>query len=139
MPRSDRGRAQALTTEQRELLLDIRREYPFATVPTILRTLTADGRIAAGVISETTVRRLYAERGLDRIPLRDGPTSKARLRWQAERPRALLHGDVCHGPSLLVGGSTRPLRIHALLDDASRYIVALEAHRCPSGDGERVP
>ena len=36
-PRSDRGRAQALTAEQRELLLDIRREYPFATVPTILR------------------------------------------------------------------------------------------------------
>jgi len=127
-PRSDRGRAQALTAEQRELLLDIRREYPFATVPTILRTLTADGRIAAGVISETTVRRLYAERGLDRIPLRDGPTAKARLRWQAERPGALWHGDVCHGPSLFIGGSTRPLRIHALLDDASRYIVALEAH-----------
>ena len=74
------------------------------------------------------MRRLYAERGLARIPLRDGPTAKARLRWQAERPGALWHGDVCHGPSLLVGGSTRPLRFHALLDDASRYIVALEAH-----------
>ncbi len=126
--RSDRGRAQALTTEQRELLLDIRREYPFATVPTILRTLTADGRIATGAVSETTVRRLYAERGLDRIPLRDGPTAKARLRWQAERPGALWHGDVCHGPALLIGGNTRPLRIHALLAGASRYVVALEAH-----------
>jgi putative transposase len=127
-PRSDRGRAQALTPEQRQLLLDIRREYPFATVPTILRTLVADGRVADGAVSDTTVRRLYAEHGLDRIPLRDGPTGKARLRWQAERPGALWHGDVCHGPALLVGGSTRPLRIHALLDDASRYVVALEAH-----------
>lgn len=41
----------------------------------------------------------------------------------------MWHGDVCHGPSLLVGGSTRSLRIQALLEDASRYIVALEAHR----------
>jgi len=127
-PRSDRGRAQVLSAEQRQLLLDIRREYPFATVPTILRTLTKDGRIAAGAVSDTTVRRLYAEHGLDRIPLRDGPNAKARLRWQAERPGALWHGDVCHGPSLIIGGSTRPLRIHGLLDDASRYVVALEAH-----------
>jgi transposase InsO family protein len=127
-PRSDRGRAQALSPAQRQLLLDIRREYPFATVPTILRTLTHDGRIAAGAVSDTTVRRLYAQHGLDRIPLRDGPAGKVRLRWQAERPNALWHGDVCHGPALLIGGSTRPLRIHGLVDDASRYVVALEAH-----------
>ena len=47
-PRSDRGRAKALSPQQRTLLADIRREYPFATVPTILRTLVRDGRIAAG-------------------------------------------------------------------------------------------
>ncbi len=41
---------------------------------------------------------------------------------------ALWHGDVCHGPSLRIDGKVRPLRIHALLDDASRYVVALEAH-----------
>ena len=32
-PRSDRGRARELTTAQRELLLDIRREHPNASVP----------------------------------------------------------------------------------------------------------
>jgi hypothetical protein len=41
---------------------------------------------------------------------------------------ALWHGDVCHGPSLVIGGVARPLRIHAMLDDAARYVVALEAH-----------
>jgi putative transposase len=41
---------------------------------------------------------------------------------------ALWHGDVCHGPSLTLEGRTLPLRLHALLDDASRYVVALEAH-----------
>jgi putative transposase len=46
-PRSDRGRAQALPSEVRQLLLDIRREHPNASVPLILRTLTADGRMDA--------------------------------------------------------------------------------------------
>jgi hypothetical protein len=55
-PRSDRGRATALSPQQRTLLADIRREYPFATVPTILRTLVRDGRIAAGAVSATTLR-----------------------------------------------------------------------------------
>ena len=126
-PRSDRGRARELTPEQRALLLDIRREHPSASVALILRTLVADGRLAADAVSAPTVRRLYLEHGLDRVGLRDGRHT-GRLRWQAERPLALWHGDVCHGPTLLVGGQPRPLRIHALLDDASRYLVALEAH-----------
>lgn len=44
------------------------------------------------------------------------------------RSKALWHGDVCHGPALTVGGKSQPLRIHGLLDDASRFVVALEAH-----------
>jgi transposase InsO family protein len=126
-PRSDRGRARELTAEQRELLLDIRREHRAASVPLILRTLVAEGRLQSGTVSAATVRRLYAEHGLDRIASRDGDGPKTRLSWQAEHPGALWHGDVCHGPGLKVGKETRPLRIHALLDDASRYVVALEA------------
>jgi hypothetical protein len=50
-----------------------------------------------------------------------------RLRWQAERPNALWHGDVCHGSQLEIDGVKKNLRIHALMDDASRFVVALEA------------
>lgn len=45
-PRSDRGRARALTPEQRALLLDVRREHPTASASVIVRTLVADGRVA---------------------------------------------------------------------------------------------
>ena len=127
-PRSDRGRAQGLTDPQRALLGDIRREHPNASVPLILRTLVTDGRLDKSAVSEATVRRFFVEQGLDRVSLRESKTTTARLRWQAESPGALWHGDVCHGPSVTVAGVTRPLRIHALLDDASRFIVALEAH-----------
>lgn len=124
--RKDRGRAQQLTAEQRELLLDIRREHPTASVPLILRTLVADGRLSKDEISAPTVRRLYRDNGLDRLPAREG--KKMRLRWQAERPGALWHGDVCYGPSIRKDGKILPVRIHGLLDDASRFVVALEAH-----------
>ena len=126
-PRSDTGRARGLTTVQRDLLLDIRREHPNASAALILRTLVADGRLEEDAISEETVRRLYKQHGLDRIPLRDGAGVRTRLRWEAERPGALWHGDVCHGPTLTIDGRRVPLRIHGMLDDASRYVVALEA------------
>ena len=126
-PRNDRGRAQELTPEQRALLLDIRREHRGASVPLILRTLVADGRLPMGAVSEATVRRFFVENGLDRVAARDGEGAKTRLRWEATGPGALWHGDVCYGPALKVGKQSLPLRIHALLDDASRYVVAIQA------------
>lgn len=126
--RSDAGRAQDLTEEQRKLLCDIRREHPSASVPVILRTLVGDGRLGKDAVSAATIRRLFTEQGLDRIPLRDGAGPKTRLRWEAERPGALWHGDVCYGPAIVVDGVKKPVRVHGLLDDASRFVIALEAH-----------
>src|SRR5690606_3365543 len=129
-PRSDRGRCRDLTLEQRKLLTAIREEHPSASVPVILRTLVAEGRLARDAISASSVRRFYQEQGLDRVSLRNGNGSrgKVRLRWQAERPGALWHADVCYGPALTIDGQSRPVRIHGILDDASRYILGLVAH-----------
>ena len=127
-PRTDQGHAAELTPEQRELLLDIRREYPSMSVPVMQRTLILDGRLDKDAISESTIRRFFVDKGLDRVSMRNIVQGKTRLRWQVERPGILWHGDVCHAPNIVIGGTTRPLRIHALLDDASRYIVAIEAH-----------
>lgn len=127
-PRSDRGFAQELSDELRALLLDIRREHPDASVPLILKTLVDEGRLEPGKVSEPTVRRLYAAHGLHRRVVCTEGESRTRLRWQAERPGALWHGDVCHVTGCTVGGKTVPIRIHGLLDDASRYVLALEAH-----------
>lgn len=127
--RADKGRGRDLRPELRELLLAIRREHPSASVPLILRTLTAQGRLEPRTVAACTVRRLYQQEGLDRVSLRQGGTrGKVRLRWQAEHPGALWHGDVCHASPLIVDGKAVPVRIHALLDDASRYVVAIEAH-----------
>jgi transposase InsO family protein len=128
-PRSDRGRCRELTEAQRTLLAAIREEHPSASVPVILRTLVAEGRLEADAISASSVRRFYQERGLDRLSLRGGNSGrgKVRLRWQAERPGALWHADVCHGAAIVVQGKSHPVRIHGILDDASRYVLALAA------------
>jgi transposase InsO family protein len=128
VPRADKGRGRDLTEPQKALLLAIREEHPSASVPLIVDTLVADGRLEAGTISASTVRRFFAEKGLDRVALRaGGARGKVRLRWQAERPGALWHADVCHGSAIVVAGDPKPVRVHALLDDASRYVVAIEA------------
>lgn len=126
--RSDRGRGRHLTDEMRELICDIRREHPSASARLIVRTLETDGRLEPGTLKPGTLRKLLRQEGLDRIAVRDGQGPKTRLRWQAAAPDALWHGDVCHGPTLQLGGIRTPLRIHGMLDDCSRYVVALEAH-----------
>lgn len=126
--RSDRGRGRELTDEQKKLLLDVRREHPEVSVAMILRTLELDGRVERGAITASTLRRFFAEQGLDRVAFSGLATDgRQRLRWQAEHPGALWQGDVCHASPIIVGGKSVPARIHALLDDASRYVVAIEA------------
>jgi transposase InsO family protein len=124
--RSDRGRGRELDPTLRELLLDIRREFPSASVPLIVQTLIADGRLDKGTVSAATIRRLYRQEGLARLATKkEEAATKTRLRWQTTRPDALWHGDVCHGTTLVVGDRRMPLRVHALLDDHARYVVSL--------------
>lgn len=126
-PRRDRGHGRALDPAQHQLVLDIARENPEVPASVILRTLVTDGRIAPGTLGVATLQRMLREHGLERARLRAlGQTG--RRRWQADAPGVLWHGDVCHGPALTIDAVSRPLRIHALLDDCSRYVVAIEAH-----------
>lgn len=134
--RADKGHGRKLTTETRELLCDIRTENRSASVPLILSTLREEGLLPEAEADDATspqvVRKLFAERGLQRISAKaaanDDPQQgpRMRLKWQAAHPGALWHGDVCHF-AIEADGCKKPVRIHGHLDDASRYIVGIEA------------
>jgi transposase InsO family protein len=124
-PRSDRGHAQALSPELQQMLCDIRIEHPCVSTSLIRDTLVADGRLAPEAVHCSTLNRFFAEKGLDRTALKKRPHTRTRLRWQSERPNALWHADVCHGPTLQVGDRSIPVRVHALMDDHSRFILGL--------------
>ena len=120
------GDAQSLTEAERELLVQIRREHPAVPANVILDTLLLDGRIEQGRISAQTLRRFYRHQGLPRLTKSKANRPRGeRRRWEAGHVGELWHADVCHGPTLVVGDKRIPLRIHALLDDKSRYILAL--------------
>ena len=126
--RSDRGHAHRISNELRELLLDIRRAHPTTSSELIRDTLITDGRLNPHTLSVSTLRRLYRQEGLKRRARgKKHPDGRQRLRWQAAHPMALWHADVCHGPTLMIEGQKKTLRIHAIMDDASRHVVALEA------------
>jgi transposase InsO family protein len=128
--RSDKGRGRALTWEQQQLLLDIRSDHPTASASTIIDCLVRSGTVDAGVLTVSTVNRFFSANGVPRRA-RNGTVAAEghRLRWEAQRPGLLWHSDVCHGPTLTSSnGQTHPIRIHAILDDASRHVVALEVH-----------
>jgi hypothetical protein len=52
---------------------------------------------------------MFAERGLHRSVDVADKAGTTRLRWQAERPGALWHGDVCHGPTVTIGTRRTPV------------------------------
>lgn len=126
-PRSDTGVARILDEITKSLLLDIRREHPSMSASLIVRTLERKGRLAPGEISVNTARRLYREHGLERLSKRHQAPGHHRRRWEAAHPGQLWHADVCHGPKVICGEREKPLRIHGILDDHSRYVVALVA------------
>lgn len=127
-PRTDRGRGRGLNEELRALLLDIRREHRSASAQVIVSTLEDAGLLDRAQVTPTTVRRFFNEHDLPRLSKKKTEPTGRRLRWQAEHPNALWQGDVCHLPAIEVAGQKKPVRIHALIDDCSRYIVGIEAH-----------
>lgn len=90
-----RGHALALDDDQRELLLDMRREHRSASIELILAEAVRTGAIPEAAVSEATLRRLYRDHDLGRDS-QNRASRRERRRWQAERPCALWHADVCH-------------------------------------------
>lgn len=127
VPRSDRGAARMLSPEQRELVCAIRREHPTASAELIVRTLEMDGRLERGLVAPATIRRLFLEEGLDRKSSKQASGGGIRLRWEAATVDEVWHADVCHGRPVIVDGKSVPLRVHAILDDKSRFVVAMQA------------
>lgn len=123
----ERGAALVLTEELRGLLVQIREQHPSASAELIVSTLEHDGRLIAGTVSPNTVRRLFRLHGLDKKSVRAAERGSIRRRWQTATVNELWHADVCHGPALTIDGRSVPLRIHALFDDHSRRIIAIQA------------
>ena len=127
MPASRRkGYAVGLTADQRQLLVQIRREHPSAATGLILDVAVHQGIVAKDEVSPSTLRRLFAAAGVSRTAA-SGADRRERRRWDAGRVGALWHGDVCHVWVRSLAGVPRKVFVHGLLDDHARFVPVLEA------------
>jgi putative transposase len=126
-PRSDAGNSRKLSPEQKQLVMDLKREDPGRSAPLILQEMELAGRVQRGFVSVSLIQRLLRSHGLSgpRMEL-DVP---ARFRWQASTCGELWQADALHGPKLFNPASGRSQRaiIFGLLDDRSRIVPYLEA------------
>jgi putative transposase len=122
-----RGFGLALDDEQRRLLLQIRQEHRSASAELILREAVRSGLVKERAVSLSTLRRLYAASDLARTSKTRANRQKARHRWEMAKPCAMWHADVCHLWLRTPEGAPRKAYIHGFLDDASRFVLALQA------------
>ncbi len=122
-PRSDKGTSRVIPEPVQDLLLQLRRERPKASVHSLIRATRLSGRVEADLrLKPSTVYRLFAAHGA--VPQ---PPGKAQADAKAfTHPYAgdLWMSDVMHGPRLLEPGRRRGTKtyLHAFIDDASRLV-----------------
>jgi putative transposase len=122
--RKDRGTS-TVSDSLREALVCLRKEHPLYTVKRLLRELSQkeiwDGRKP----SRTAMYRFTKAQGLNRNT-QDVPESVRPFEYPHFGD--LWSADFLHGPQVKEGLYARKAYLHAILDDATRYVVAATFH-----------
>ena len=121
--RCDKGSFRSLDPETVETLINLKTEFPRASVPAVIRTakvrklLPSDFKVTAA-----TLYRMFHEHGL-----MDKEDEKIdRRRFEAELANEIWQSDALHGPQVDHNGKLRKSYLFAFIDDCSRLIPHAE-------------
>ena len=131
--RSDAGSSRTLSPRVQELLLELRKARPRASVNSLIRAVQLSQKPAERVpLPRSTVYRFLAAQAPPEPRARTS-TPDARA-FTYEHAGDLWVADVMHGPRLLVLGRRKKAKtyLHALLDDASRVAPFAAFYRSES-------
>jgi transposase InsO family protein len=118
--RADIGQSRALDEEVAQSLINLKKEHPRASIPSLLRMLQERKLIDPWAkMCPTTVYRFLKGQGLLEGP---PPAVKDRRRFEAEFPNDLWQSDMMYGPMVQVEGRQRKTFLFAFLDDMSRLV-----------------
>lgn len=120
--RSDCGVSRKIDPGLEEEIRYIKHTYPRLSAAEIYRQLRDKGSIKNGQLSESTVLRF-----VNQMMLRERLTNNQDMR-RYERPHIneVWYGDTCYGPYLSTPDGKKRVFFIALIDDASRMIVAAD-------------
>ena len=120
--RKDEGVSRKLDQDLQSQIRFMKTEHPRMTAAEIYRQLLANGSIAIGQVSESTIERfvryLKAEAGM--------ADNKDMRRYERPHINEVWYGDTCYGPYLDTDDGKKRVYFIALIDDASRFIVAAD-------------
>lgn len=107
--------------------IQLRKELPSRSIPTIIHILESEGKAAPGFLKRTTLQDALARAGyaasMMRVYQDNGYASK---RFQRVHRHDLWQGDIKYGPTLVIAGKPTPTYMSCLIDDATRYILHAE-------------
>ena len=120
--RSDEGESRALDQDHKELIRYLIDKYPRITAAETYRQLLSSGSIDIGEVSLSTIERFV------RLVRRENPISQGKEMHRYERAHIneVWYGDTCFGPYLSTPEGKKRIYFMALIDDASRFIVAAD-------------
>lgn len=120
--RKDEGVSRKLDQDLKSQIRFLKTEHPRITAAEIHRQLLANGSIHIGQVSESTIERFVRQ-----LRSEEGMTDNKDMR-RYERPHIneVWYGDTCYGPYLATPEGKKRVYFIALIDDASRFIVAAD-------------
>lgn len=120
--RKDEGVSRKLDQDLKNQIRFLKTEHPRIPAAEIHRQLLANGSIHIGQVSESTIERFVRH-----LKSEGGMTENKDMR-RYERPHIneVWYGDTCYGPYLSTPEGKKRLYFIALIDDASRFIVAAD-------------
>lgn len=121
--RSDAGKCRAMDADVQEQVRFLKSNYPRMSSAAIYRQLKDNGTLADGELSESTVNRFVKQLQLEQKMT----NNRDMRRYERAHINEVWCGDSSVGPRLTdADGLKRRVYVIALIDDASRYIVAAD-------------
>ena len=120
--RKDEGESRKLDQDLQSQIRFLMKEHPRISAAEIHRTLLCNGSIHAGQVSPSTVER-FVRLEKSREGLSD---NKDMRRYERSHINEVWYGDTMYGPWLKDAEGKKRVYFIALIDDASRFIVAAD-------------
>lgn len=124
-----------ITEEILKEAIQLRREVPSRSVPTIIQILELEGKAEKCILKRTTLQRALSNEGYSSAMMKlYQDKGYASRRFQRVHRNDLWQGDLKNGPVLRINGKVQPTYLSCLIDDATRYIIHAEFY----GDMEQT-
>lgn len=121
LPKQNRGTHSSVPEQLADRLAELRREHPRWTLARMLDQLIDEESWNMANPSRATLYRFAGTMGLHRDPHLVNHTPARPFAYQDFGQ--LWMADFLHGPKIRVKGKRRKTYLHAIIDDASRYVV----------------